>query len=60
VALDSPLVHQKNRTDNSFSGAGSPTMFWFYALGFFVFLSLGFFFILNSKQKYEIVLSPAL
>lgn len=35
-------------------------MFWFYALGFFVFLSLGFFFILNSKQKYEIVLSPAL
>lgn len=38
-------------TDNSFSGAGSPTMFWFYALGFFVFLSLGFFFILNSKQK---------
>jgi hypothetical protein len=27
-------------------------MFWFYALGLFVFLSIGFFFILNGKQKY--------
>jgi len=45
------LKRSHYRTDTSFSGSGNPFVFWFYALGFFVFLSIGFITVLDAKQK---------